>query len=141
MQPIVSYLRVLDRNMGLIFLGSLLFQVIQMGVYPILLTQILAGQQVDNQVVGIFVAFSCSRGDAVCARIFSAAEPGACRADWACADAGTRTLVCVVSDDAKIQCSCLENDEAVVTKVSLAPCESESALPKIASSLCGWSVP
>jgi len=58
MRSIADYLSVLNRDILLVFLGSLLFQVVQMGVYPILLTQILAAGQVDNRVVGVFVAFS-----------------------------------------------------------------------------------
>lgn len=42
----------------LIFTGSFLFQTVQIGTYPILISQILANKSVDIVIIGIFVAIS-----------------------------------------------------------------------------------
>ena len=47
-----------DSNIILIFAGSLLFQTVQIGTYPILVSQILANKSVDSGIIGIFVAIS-----------------------------------------------------------------------------------
>ena len=47
-----------DFNIILIFTGSLLFQTVQIGAYPILISQILTNKSVDSAIIGIFVAMS-----------------------------------------------------------------------------------
>ena len=47
-----------DPNIILIFTGSLLFQIVQIGTYPILISQILVNKSVDSGIIGIFVAIS-----------------------------------------------------------------------------------
>ena len=52
------YMKQLDSNIILVFTGSLLFQTVQIGTYPILISQILASRSVDSGIIGIFVAIS-----------------------------------------------------------------------------------
>lgn len=45
-------------NMVTLFAGSLLFQIVQVGAYPILISQLLAARGADSFLIGIFIAIS-----------------------------------------------------------------------------------
>jgi MFS family permease len=42
----------------LLFSGSLIFQTVQIGIYPILITQLMANNSVENSLIGVFLAVS-----------------------------------------------------------------------------------
>lgn len=52
------FVTLLDSNITLVFTGSLLFQIVQIGTYPILISQILASKSVNSGIIGVFVAIS-----------------------------------------------------------------------------------
>lgn len=46
------------RGIATLFVGSLLFQIVQVGAFPILISQLLSAEGVDGFTIGVFVAIS-----------------------------------------------------------------------------------
>jgi hypothetical protein len=75
-----------------------------------------------------------------CQVVSSAASDGACRQDWACAESGLLSVVCVASDGGGASCVCSNGEDLPAMQFNSDNLDCSAGGNIVWAQACGWDV-
>jgi hypothetical protein len=79
-----------------------------------------------------------AKGGVGCTQILAVGEGATCLVEWACADAGSQSLVCEPRDGG-VACGCTLNEEPATEVVGPATGCGTQPFEQAGKAICGWS--